>query len=34
VTGSVHQGVAGLLFLFGAGQHRKGVFLDRDSGAL
>ncbi|MNX52199.1 hypothetical protein D3C86_828760 [compost metagenome] len=24
--GSVHQGVTGLLFLFGAGQHRKGVF--------
>ncbi|MNJ81233.1 hypothetical protein D3C77_799470 [compost metagenome] len=24
--GSVHQGITGLLFLFGAGQHRKGVF--------
>ncbi|CAI8751212.1 hypothetical protein EMIT0P100_150055 [Pseudomonas sp. IT-P100] len=29
MAGSVHQGVAGLLFLFGAGQHRKGVFLDK-----
>ena len=26
MAGGVHQGVAGLLFLFGAGQHRKGYF--------
>jgi hypothetical protein len=26
MAGRVHQGITGLLFLFGAGQHRKGVF--------
>jgi hypothetical protein len=34
MAGSVHQGVSGLLFLFGAGQHRKGVFFDKTSAAL
>jgi hypothetical protein len=33
VAGSVHQGIAGLLFLFGAGQHRMGVLVG-DSAAL
>jgi len=34
VPGSVHERVSSLLFLFGAGQHRKGIFLDEESGAL
>jgi hypothetical protein len=34
MAGSVHQGIAGLLFLFGAGQHRKGVFFGGTSAAL
>jgi hypothetical protein len=26
MTGCIHQGISGLLFLFGAGQHRRADF--------